>query len=80
MWRHFGSGVIDAVDQKFPSSDPEVTTEVDVIGYSMGGLAARYAAMPATAVNLSKRRLQIGRLFTISSPHRGALWGESVGV
>lgn len=60
--------LIEAVQQKFPSDDPSVTTEVDVIGYSMGGLVARHAARPHDGV----RRLRIKRLFTISTPHRGA--------
>ncbi len=101
--------LIAAVERAFPSSDPNWTTEVDVIGISMGGLVARYAAMPtgdldanaavraatgssasvtATASRSDERattdderttpaptaakRLRIARLFTISSPHRGA--------
>ncbi len=60
--------LVDAVEQAFPSNDPEMTVEVDVIGYSMGGLVARHAAGP----NASGKRLRIKRLFTISTPHRGA--------
>jgi pimeloyl-ACP methyl ester carboxylesterase len=45
-----------------------MTVEVDVIGFSMGGLVARHAARP----NSLGKRLNIRRLFTISSPHRGA--------
>jgi hypothetical protein len=59
--------VIDAVDATFPSADPTVTTEVDAVGYSLGGIVARYAADPGTA----ERRLRVARLFTISSPLRG---------
>jgi pimeloyl-ACP methyl ester carboxylesterase len=70
----FRRRIIDAVDKAFPSKDPHLTTEVDVIGYSMGGLAARYAAlMPPPG-----RRLQIHRLFTISSPHTGAVAAEMI--
>jgi pimeloyl-ACP methyl ester carboxylesterase len=66
--------IVDSVDRAFPSKDPHLTTEVDVIGYSMGGIAARYAAlMPAP-----RRRLQIHRLFTISSPHIGAVAAEGI--
>src|SRR5262245_61603630 len=36
--------VIDAVDKKWPSGDPNETVEVDVIGLSMGGLVGRYCA------------------------------------
>ena len=60
--------LVDAIDQAFPSDDPEMTTEVDVIGYSMGGLVARLAATK----NASGKQLRIKRLFTISTPHRGA--------
>jgi pimeloyl-ACP methyl ester carboxylesterase len=61
--------IIKAVDRSFPTTDPSATREVDVIGYSMGGLAARYAAEEAH----TGRRLRIARLFTISSPLRGAI-------
>jgi hypothetical protein len=64
--------VIAAVDKAFPNKDPEFTTPVDVIGVSMGGLAARYAAAPDPS-GKSHRRLKIARLFTISSPHQGAV-------
>lgn len=57
------------VQRHFPSDDPAVTVPVDVIAISMGGLVARHAASPRDS---SMRRLQIARLFTISSPHRGA--------
>ena len=60
--------LVETVEQAFPSDDPENTVEVDVIGYSMGGLVARHAA----GENASPKRLRIKRLFTISTPHRGA--------
>lgn len=63
--------VIEAVDAAFPNSDPERTTEVDVIGASLGGLVARYAAAPSLDER-KPRRLNVARLFSISSPHRGA--------
>ena len=62
--------VTDAVQRSFPSGDPDFTTEIDVVGYSMGGLVARYAAAPPATSH--GRRLKIARLFTISTPHRGA--------
>lgn len=62
--------VIEAVERRFPSSDPDYTREVDVVAVSMGGVVARYAAVPP--VRCSGKRLNIARLFTISSPHRGA--------
>jgi hypothetical protein len=63
--------VIAAVNKRFPSDDPMQTIEVDVIGFSMGGLVARYAASDMYA-EASGRRLRIHRLFTVSSPHQGA--------
>ncbi len=63
--------VIAAVDKAFPSTDPQWTTEVDVIGASLGGLVARYAAAPCRDAD-HPRRLHIARLFTIASPHSGA--------
>ncbi len=62
--------IVTAVDKAFPSSDSRWTTEVDVIGFSLGGLAARYAAEPPNMPGI--RRLCIARLFTIASPLRGA--------
>lgn len=47
--------VIAEVDRAFPSDDPEWTTEVDVIGSSMGGLVARYAALPPRGLNEGDR-------------------------
>jgi len=61
--------VIRRVDEKFPTDDPAATVEVDVVGVSMGGLVARYAAAPRGD---GGRRLRIRRLYTISTPHRGA--------
>lgn len=62
--------VVAAVERELPCDDPEFTREVDVVAISMGGVVARYAAAPpAGAIG---KRLKIARLFTISSPHRGA--------
>jgi hypothetical protein len=63
--------VLDAVDRAFPSTDPTWTTEVDVVGASLGGLVARYAAAPSDDA-AHPRRLKVARLFSISSPHEGA--------
>ena len=60
--------VIDAVDEAFAHDGEQWTQEVDVIAVSMGGLVARYAAASCSA----GRSLRIARLFTISTPHRGA--------
>jgi hypothetical protein len=61
--------LIEAVEKRFPSPDETTTVEVDVVGFSMGGLVARHAARPRSD---GGRRLKIRRLFTIASPHRGA--------
>ena len=59
------------IDQFGADADGD-TIEVDVIGISMGGLVARHAAMERDG----RPRLRINRLFTISTPHRGALVAE----
>lgn len=64
--------VIEAVDEAFPTDDPLHTAEVDVVGISMGGLVGRYAAAPGAGGDQAGRRLRVRRLFTVSSPHRGA--------
>jgi pimeloyl-ACP methyl ester carboxylesterase len=69
------SRIIDCVQKAYPSDDPMQTTEVDVVGISMGGLAAVYAAADIPGHG---RRLDIGRLFTISSPLRGALLASDI--
>ena len=61
--------LIAAVDLAFPTDDPAETVEVDVIAFSMGGIVSRHAARPP---HDGGRRLRVQRLFTISSPHRGA--------
>jgi hypothetical protein len=60
--------LIAAVEEAWPSDSPDRTIEVDVVGFSMGGLVARYAARPRE----DGTQLVIRRLFTISTPHRGA--------
>jgi hypothetical protein len=64
--------VVAAVEKKFPSTQASETVEVDVIGLSMGGIVARYAALERP----DGKRLRIKRLFTVSSPHRGAIRAE----
>ncbi|HEV2689080.1 MAG TPA: hypothetical protein VGV35_11010, partial [Bryobacteraceae bacterium] len=61
--------IVGEVERAWPTSNRAQTTEVDVVGLSMGGVAARYAALP---LKNDGKRLRIARLFTISSPHRGA--------
>ncbi len=60
--------MIGEVESAFPSDDPEWTTEVDVVATSMGGLVARYAAIPREG----EKTLRIRRLMTIGTPHQGA--------
>ncbi len=66
LWR---DGVIDRIETACPSDRPGWTVDVDVVAFSMGGLVARYAAMPRSD---GADRLRIHNLFTISTPHRGA--------
>lgn len=63
--------VVEALNERFPSCDPHQTIDVDVIGFSMGGLVARYASSDEYAAK-GRQRLRIVRLFTVSSPHQGA--------
>ena len=61
--------VIEKIDDTWPpDTDSEETIEVDVIAHSMGGLVARYAAMPLEG----RRRLRVARVFTVATPHGGA--------
>jgi hypothetical protein len=74
--------VINQVEQRWPSSCPNCTVEVDVIGVSMGGIIARWAALPPAhrtrcgeppcVPQPGSKRLNVARLFTYASPHRGA--------
>ena len=72
--------LIDAVQDRWPSDNVGRTVEVDVIAHSMGGLVARYAALPPMAGNVPPaegdramtRQLDIRTLFTLATPHRGA--------
>lgn len=72
--------IMEHVERELFSTDPRWSAEVDVVAYSMGGLAARYAATAMDEPNAPQRRLKIVRLFTISSPHRGARLAELPGV
>ncbi|QDU35074.1 hypothetical protein KS4_31520 [Poriferisphaera corsica] len=75
--------LIQQLESQIPSDDPNQTVEVDVVAYSMGGLIARYAAIPPqwapnTTTNFgstptsSRKRLNIKNLYTICTPHQGA--------
>lgn len=63
--------IIAGVNKAYPDHDPAETVQVDVVGFSMGGLVARYAASDHSATKLGCR-LNIARLFTVSTPHQGA--------
>jgi hypothetical protein len=65
---------IRRVEEKWPSDDPDWTTEVDVIGYSNGGIYARVAALPPQDGS-ERKKLRVNRMFTIGSPHRGVRFG-----
>src|SRR6185369_10092730 len=74
--------VIERVEATWPSDNPEETVEVDVVGVSMGGLVARWAALPpadrfregaAHNPGATGKRLRIRNLYTLGTPHRGAI-------
>ncbi len=66
--------IIEKVEQRWPSLDPEWTVEVDAVGYSMGGLIGRVAALPPGPGAKPRKRLRLRTLYSISAPHRGVNW------
>ena len=70
--------VINLVEKQYPSEDETWTTEVDVIGFSMGGIVARYSAAPIESDAVTTKRLRIKNLYTLSTPHRGSLLASVV--
>ncbi len=80
--------VIEEVEERWPSADPAATVEVDVVGISMGGIVARWAALPPArrvrddqpAAAGGAKRLRVARLFTFASPHRGARLAQSLAI
>ena len=60
--------LLKCVQDACPSDDPSRTIDVDVVAVSMGGVVARYAAMPREG----QRSLRITTLYTFASPHLGA--------
>jgi len=70
--------VLDAVERAYPSDDPHWTVAVDVVGASLGGLVARYAAAPSDNP-AHPRRLKIVRLFSVSSPQQGSTLASAIG-
>lgn len=74
--------VVDRVEAQWPSTNPNETIEVDVIGVSMGGLVGRTAALPLGELpdgsETRSKRLRIRNLYTMGSPHAGAVLAESI--
>ena len=65
------------VEARFPSDDPDWTTEVDVVAISMGGLVARLAAAePELRGEPGGKRLRIRTIYSLASPHRGAILAD----
>lgn len=55
-------------------------TEIDVVAVSMGGLVARLGALPAEEGGIGGLgRLNIARLYTMATPHNGAILANKVG-
>ncbi len=71
--------VVREADRRWPNDghwEPHRTTEIDVVGVSMGGIVARVAAqLPLID---GQKRLRIARLFTLATPHRGALLADAL--
>jgi pimeloyl-ACP methyl ester carboxylesterase len=61
--------LIESVEKAFGTTNGPATVEVDVIAFSMGGLVVRHAARHRDD---GGKQLNVRRLFTISTPHRGA--------
>jgi len=60
--------VVEMVQARWPSDDPSETLDVDVVGFSLGGVVGRDAAIAREG----ERRLKVVRMFTICSPHMGS--------
>jgi len=77
--------IVAAVENAAPSNDPECTRQVDVVAISMGGFATRLAAAPRDALPplahaLHAKRLAVGTLYTLATPHRGASLAQIVAI
>lgn len=72
--------VLRKIEERFPSDDPEETIEVDVVAISAGGLVARAASLPLEPDDIRSKRLKIKRLFTLGTPHRGAILAERIAL
>jgi pimeloyl-ACP methyl ester carboxylesterase len=56
---------------------PGASERIDVVGISMGGLVARLAA---ACPNNGTPPLKIARLFTLATPHRGAILARYIAI
>ena len=80
------SDLVALVESAWPGEPGTgMTTEVDVIGISMGGLVSRTAARPAGERGVDPdgpggRRLAIRNLYTFATPHDGARLAEAIRV
>src|SRR5262249_53853353 len=67
--------LVKKVNERFPSEDPRATVEVDVVGISLGGEVARYAALERDD---GGRRLRVRNLYAIgtavSGPALESVW------
>lgn len=74
--------VTESVEKRWPSDSSDETIEVDVIGVSMGGLVARTASLPLGELfsedEPRSKRLKIGTLYTMGTPHMGAVLAETI--
>jgi pimeloyl-ACP methyl ester carboxylesterase len=65
--------VARAISSRFPDALADAARGIDVVGISMGGLVARRLASPTWCGTGNHPPLNIRRLFTLSTPHQGAL-------
>ncbi|MEO0629987.1 MAG: hypothetical protein AAFY46_04575 [Planctomycetota bacterium] len=70
------------IDERWPSGPSEETIEVDIVGISMGGLVARVASLPMGELpggdETRNKRLKIGTLYTMGTPHLGAILANRI--
>jgi pimeloyl-ACP methyl ester carboxylesterase len=69
---------VNVVERHWPSDNPAATTTVDVVAISMGGLVARAAALPDPGGK--RKQLNIRRLYTLGTPHRGASLANRIAI
>ncbi len=58
--------------------DPTCTIEVDAVGISAGGLFSRALALPSFGTQRRTLRLRARRIFTLGTPHRGAILARDI--